>query len=236
MENILQQLISLDQSLLLWLNGSESLYWDEVMSLITTTWISIPLFIALIYAIAHSSTPRYFLATVLAIGLVILICDQVASGICKPLFQRLRPTHDPAIMHLVDIVDGYRGGRYGFISSHASNTFGLCVFLSRLFRHRGLTLMLILWASLSTYSRIYLGVHYPGDILCGALVGILSGYLLHRLLLWAGRRWNLFPPHCTASFRCTPSGYRVADVKMVIITLLLTYASILVWAGLGIGR
>ena len=106
MENLLQQLISLDQSLLLSLNGSQSLYWDEVMSLITTTWISIPLFIALIYAIAHSSTPRYFLATVLAIGLVILVCDQVASGICKPLFQRLRPTHDPAIMHLVDIVDG----------------------------------------------------------------------------------------------------------------------------------
>lgn len=225
MDSLLQQLISLDQSLLLQLNGSESLFWDRVMMLVTSTWLSVPMFVVLLYVIAHNNPPKRFWATVLAIGLTILLCDQVASGICKPLFQRFRPTHEPSIMHLVDIVDGYRGGRYGFISSHASNTFGLCLFLSLLIRHRGLSLLLLVWASLSTYSRIYLGVHYPGDILFGCLVGCLSGYLCHRLLLWASRRWLQAPPCASSSSSlCTPTGYRFSDVNLVILTLLFTYA------------
>ncbi len=230
MDTLLQQLISFDQSLLLQLNGGESLFWDRVMMFVTSTWVSVPMFAVLLYAVARGSTPRYFLATVLAIALTILVCDQVASGICKPLFQRFRPTHEPAIMHLVDIVDGYRGGRYGFISSHASNTFGLCVFLSLLIRHRGLSLLLLVWASLSTYSRIYLGVHYPGDILFGLLVGCLSGYLCYRLLLWASHRWLQVPSCNSPSVLCTPTGYRVSDVHMVMLILLLTYATVLIIA------
>lgn len=230
MDTLLQQIISLDQSLLLQLNGSHSLFGDEVMMLVTSTWVSVPMFAVLLYVIARTGTPRYFLATLLAIALTILVCDQVASGICKPLFQRFRPTQDPSIMYLVDIVDGYRGSRYGFISSHASNTFGLCVFLSLLIRHRGLSLLLLVWASLSTYSRIYLGVHYPGDILFGLLVGCLSGYLCHWLLRWAGRRWLQVPPCNSSSALCTPTGYRVSDVHMVMLTLLLTYATVLIIA------
>ena len=224
MDSVLQQLISSDQALLLQLNGSESLFWDGVMTLVTTTQLSIPLFAMLLYVLFKNSTPKYFWATLLAIGLTILVCDRVASGICKPLFLRYRPTHDPAIMHLVDIVDGYRGGRYGFISSHASNTFGLCVFLSLLFRHKGLTLLLVIWASLSTYSRIYLGVHYVGDILLGALLGCLSGYLFHRLLVWAAPRLGDTLRTRTTSSPCTPTGYPVSDVRLIILTLLFTYA------------
>lgn len=224
MDSLLQQLISIDQSLLLQLNGSQSLFWDRVMMLVTSTQISIPLFAMLLYVLFKNNTTKYFWATLLTIGLTILVCDQVASGICKPLFLRYRPTHDPSIMYLVDIVDGYRGGRYGFISSHASNTFGLCVFLSLLFRHKGLTPLLFIWASLSTYSRIYLGVHYVGDIFFGALLGCLSGYLFHRLLVWASPRLGSTLRTRISSSPCTPTGYPMSDVRLIILTLLCTYA------------
>ena len=228
MNDFLQQLITFDQSLLLQLNGSESFFWDRVMMVITSTAVSVPMFVVLLYVLVRNSTPKYFWMTLLSIVLTVVVCDQVASGICKPLFLRFRPTQDPSLMYLVDVVDGYRGGRYGFISSHASNTFGLCVFLSLLFRHRGLSVLLFIWASLSTYSRIYLGVHYPGDILFGCLVGCLSGYLFHRLLLWVSNRMGCV--RGGSSSLCTSTGFLVSDVNLIVLTLLLTYAIIPIWA------
>lgn len=225
MDGLLQQLISFDQSLLLMLNGSDSLFLDGVMMVITSTEVWIPMFAALLYVIAKNNPPKAFGTTLVAIVLTIVVCDQVASGICKPLFQRFRPTQDPSIMYLVDIVDGYRGSRYGFISSHAANTFGLCVFLSLLFRRTGLSLLLVVWACLNSYSRIYLGVHYPGDILFGCLVGCLSGYLFHRLLSGVNRRLGL-GRQGTVSALYTRTGYLVSDVNLVTGVLLLTYAVI----------
>lgn len=225
MNELLARLNELDVKLLLALNGSDSEFLDGVMMTITSTWVWIPFFASLLYVIAKNNPPKVTLTIVLTIALTVLVCDQVASGLCKPLFQRFRPTRDPSIMHLIDIVDGYRGGRYGFISSHASNTFGLCVFLSLLMRHTGLTLMLVVWASLSSYSRLYLGVHYPGDILCGCLVGCLSGYLLHQLLQWVNCRLGLVR-HTSVSTLRTPTGYLISDVRLIILVLLLTYAVI----------
>ena len=229
MDSFLQQLISFDQSLLLQLNGSQSLFWDRVMVLVTSTWVSVPMFVVLLYVLARNCNPRYFGATVLAIALTILACDQVASGICKPLFQRFRPTQDPSIMYFVDVVDGFRGGRYGFMSSHASNTFGLCVFLSLFFRYRRLTILLIIWATLSTYSRIYLGVHYIGDVLFGCFVGCLFGYIFHRLLIWRSQSLMNSSLRST-SFDCTSTGVRVSDINWVILSMLFTYAVILIIA------
>ena len=127
------------------------------------------------------------------VSLLIVVTDQFSSSFCKPFFHRFRPTHDPDIMYMVDMVNGYRGGWYGFFSSHASNTFGLALFLSLLFRNWRSTLVLLCWASLSSYSRIYLGVHYPGDILCGALLGAVGAWLTIRLLR---RRHVAMPTRC----------------------------------------
>lgn len=221
----IQQLIELDKRILLALNGSDSLFADGVMMVITSTLIWIPVGIVLLYIIIKKHTFKEFFLTLCAIALTVVLCDQIASGLCKPLFERLRPTQDPDIMYLVDIVNGYRGGRYGFISSHAANTFGLCVFLSLLFRRPRFTVLMFVWALLSSYSRIYLGVHYLGDVLCGALVGCLVGALVY----WIYKRVNqnfTYNNQRWVSNLYTSSGYLKSDINLLILVLLLTYSAI----------
>ena len=153
----------------------------------TTTWL--PLLALLVYVLFKNRPWREALLVLVCLGLVILVFDQFASSLCKPFFQRYRPSHEPALSGLVDLVEGHRGGLYGFISSHAANTFGVFAYLSLYFRRRFVSFALFFWACLSSYSRIYLGFHYPGDILVGALFGLLMGYLVYRLLCAICARW-----------------------------------------------
>lgn len=207
--------ISLDQQLFLLLNGSDSTTLDAFFMTVTHTAPWIPLFIFVILAMLRTRSWREVLLIVLGAALVVLLADRFSSGLCKPLFHRLRPSHEPALIGLVDIVGDYRGGLYGFFSSHAANTFGVATFVSlclsgtpptpsapspfRLLRFqrnpspslspfldaitspRLLITLLFIWAMLSSYSRIYLGLHYPADILVGALSGIIIAFLVHRL-------------------------------------------------------
>lgn len=113
----IQQYIALDKKLLLNLNGSNSLFWDGFMWVATSTYIWIPTAIILLYIIIKNNKIQETLLTIAMIALVITLADQIASGVCKPYFHRFRPTQDPDIMYIVDIVNGYRGGRFGFISS-----------------------------------------------------------------------------------------------------------------------
>lgn len=177
----IQQYIAADKELLLNLNGSQSLFWDGFMWVATSTIVWVPVAAMLLYIIIKNNKIQEALLTIVMIALVITLADQIASGLCKPFFARFRPTQDPNIMYMVDIVNGYRGGRFGFISSHAANTFAISVFLSLLIKRKSLTFMLLFWAVLNSYSRIYLGVHYPGDILFGAIEGCFIGYLIYLL-------------------------------------------------------
>ncbi len=177
----ISKLIELDKQLLLKLNGSDSLFLDGFMWFATTTYIWIPTALALLFILYKNNDLKTFFFTIVAIALVITMADQIASSVCKPLFQRWRPTHDPEIMNLVDVVKGYRGGRFGFISSHAANTFGLTTFIYLLTRKKSILFIMLTWAGISSYSRIYLGVHYPGDIIAGILVGCLCGLFIYYI-------------------------------------------------------
>lgn len=126
----IQQYIAADKELLLNLNGSQSLFWDGFMWVATSTIVWVPVAAMLLYIIIKNNKIQEALLTIVMIALVITLADQIASGLCKPFFARFRPTQDPNIMYMVDIVNGYRGGRFGFISSHAANTFAISVFLS----------------------------------------------------------------------------------------------------------
>lgn len=224
----LESLVHFDQKLLLFLNGSNSLFCDYMMTGITSTVAWIPVAVILLYVIIKNNSPQKVALIVIFIALSILIADQFTSSFCKPYFQRLRPTHDPAIMHLVDIVNGYRGGRFGFMSSHAANTFAVCVFVSLLVRNVWMTLSMVIWAALCSYSRIYLGVHYPGDILCGGLCGVIIGFVCYGLYTFLLRKME--PSKKFISNQYTSTGYAISDLNVFQITLYLTYVVLIIRA------
>ncbi len=175
-------IIQWDKELLLFLNGLHNSFFDGFMYWVSDRWIWIPMYIALVYPIVVQKKQGTFFIAV-CIALCVLFADQFASGLCKPLFARFRPSHDPEIMDMVHIVNGDRSGLYGFISSHAANTFAVAVFTICLFKKWVQAVPIILWALLNCYSRIYLGVHFPLDILMGSLAGIAVGFICYGLYL-----------------------------------------------------
>jgi len=154
---------------------------DPLMWLSSKTEASIPLYIFLLFHIYKVYKERTW-GILLSVGLLILMTDQFTSGLMKPFFERLRPSHEPALEGMVHILNGHRGGSYGFASSHAANTFGIATFLTCVLKkEKPWITWLFLWAAFISYTRIYLGVHYPGDILVGALIGVLFGWLVFKL-------------------------------------------------------
>jgi len=124
---------------------------------------------------------RKFFIIVLFIILAVTLADQVSVHLFKNTFQRLRPCHEPALSGLVHLFDGECGGKFGFVSSHATNSFNIALLSLLLFKKRWYTISIIIWALIIGYSRIYLGVHYPGDVICGSLLGTLIGWSIYKL-------------------------------------------------------
>lgn len=176
------------------LNGSDWAYLDRFMWLFSGKAVWLPLAAFMLWVLVYKKNWREWLLILLAITLVITLCDQFASHVCKPLFTRFRPTHHPDFMNEVKTVFGYRGGLYGFMSSHAANAFGFVTFMALLMRNRLLGWTLFAWAVLTAYSRVYLGVHFISDIVPGALIGTFFGWLTYllykevRLLVIPGAR------------------------------------------------
>ena len=178
----METITNIDSDLFLFLNGLHVDWLDKVMIAITQMWVWAPLYLLLIYWAVKQYGKRCWWIF-LTIGIVVLCSDQLSAHVCKPLFQRLRPCYNPDFQNLIYLPKGMAGGRYGFVSSHAANTFAVAAFLTAALHknYKWIGIVLYLWAFISSYSRIYLGFHYPGDILCGALLGILIGLILWKV-------------------------------------------------------
>lgn len=184
--NIIDQIVEFDKSILLFLNGSDSLFLDGFFLTLTKTSTWIPLFICMLFVVIKNNNARRCFILLGLTVLLVVAADQFSSGFCKPFFHRFRPSHEPSLANLVDMASDYRGSLYGFISGHATNTFAVAVFFSLIFKNARTTAVLLLWAILSSYSRIYLGLHYPGDILAGIVSGsliALTFYYIYRMLI-----------------------------------------------------
>lgn len=173
-----------DTQFFLFLNGLNAGWLDYPMALISSNLFWLPLYLFIVFLMIRHSGKQFWLALVTVL-LVVTLSDGFTSRLMKPIFQRKRPSHEENLssqIHLIRDKNGhlYKGGLYGFASSHAANTFGTAMFLWLLFRRKWkISILLFFWAALVSYSRIYLGVHYPLDILGGALVGMIFAMLLY---------------------------------------------------------
>ncbi len=208
-------LVRFDGQLFLQLNGLHTPWWDTAMLFFTRKESWLPLYLILIWLIVRNYGARsWYILVFLVIGLV--VSDQ-GTGILKELVERPRPGYDPSVSSLTHIVLR-KGGEFGFPSSHASNTFFVMVFTGLLFRNRLTLVSLFVWMLLVSFSRIYVGAHFPLDLAGGWLFGGLAGWVFYRLMLWgearAGGRRNArskpLPPQ------------QAGTLPIVLVTLILT--------------
>lgn len=220
-------LISLDKQLTICLNGSDSLFIDALATVLTaaTTWI--PLYIALFYLVLRNNENiRQVLLVVAGAALCVVLSGTVDDTVIKPLVARWRPTHDPEIGILVDTVDGYRGGNYGFFSAHAANTFSIAMFFCVIVRSRLFSIAMMAWTLLNCWTRLYLGVHYVGDVICGIVWGAVVGGGVAVGCLRIRRKMDGEQNFISSQYTSTGYMYTDIDVVMCVLSLTMVYAAV----------
>ena len=190
--SMLEELLKLDRELFLFLNNLGTPNWDGFWMFVTNKWSSIPLYFILLIIAYKNYGLRKTLLLLVAITLLITVTDQL-SNFFKIGVQRLRPCYDTDLEGMMRLVKSSCGGKFGYFSAHAANSFGIAFFFAFLFRTRYVLLpwVLVLWAILVAGSRIYIGVHFPLDIITGGLVGILMAWLFSRLFIIAQHKFQL---------------------------------------------
>ncbi len=234
MDSILNALIDVDTTVFLFFNGMHAMFWDYFMPMYSGRFIWVPMYAAVLFLLYRSFGWRTATIYLLAIALTITIADQACASWIRPYVARLRPSNlDNPLSLLTQIVDGYRGGSYGFPSCHAANSMAFASFVAMMVKRWRFTLFIMLWAFINCYTRVYLGVHYPGDLLVGAVIGSAVGCLMFLLAQFAAslidstaprwHRWGATIAGCRLSF---------CDTAIVVAVGLLTVGYIAVVAAL----
>ena len=179
---MIESLLELDRELILYINNAGNIRWDQFMLFMSEKWVWLPMYIGILSIILRQFEQDSWIPLVMIVVLITL-ADQATSSILKPYFSRLRPCRDEELAELIRLA-GKCGGKYGFASSHAANTMGLAIFIS-FFSTRRVGYLLVAWSLTIGFSRVYLGVHYPGDVMAGFIIGAFIAFVLFRLMLLA---------------------------------------------------
>ena len=171
-------LVEYDRALFLFLNGLNNSTLDFIMFWVSDSKIWTPFYLLLLYFLYKEFGFKGVLFASVMVVIAVALADQASVNLFKNVFMRYRPSHNLEIKDMVHIVNEYRGGMYGFVSSHAANSFVIATTVGKLLRNKNALLALWLWAALISYSRIYLGVHYPLDLICGGFLGISIALLI----------------------------------------------------------
>lgn len=215
-------LLDVDIAILEVLNGSSSSFLDGLMVTLTSgiTWI--PLYLSLLYLVINNSDNMAKIGLVVGAAILcVVLSGGVSDYIVKPVVGRLRPINDPALYGVIHGVMGVASNDYSFFSSHSANTMSLAVFFSLLVKDRKLFIALLIWSLTNCYTRLYLGMHYPSDVLVGILWGVMCGFLVYYI--YSRLYYKLFPDVEFISTQYTPNGFTIATVDIVILTIVLTY-------------
>ncbi|MCX2680276.1 phosphatase PAP2 family protein [Galbibacter sp. EGI 63066] len=189
---MIDKLIEYDQRLFLFLNSLGNESWDGFWMFMTNKWASIPLYVFLLILCLRSFKWKKTLLILILVALMIAATDQLANAF-KYGFERLRPCHQEGVQEIMRLVKSYCGGKFGYFSAHASNSMAVVAFFSILFsrNYKWLPFLLIVWGITVAYSRIYIGVHYPLDVITGISIGMLLGWLFSKLFMWIVEKGKL---------------------------------------------
>lgn len=171
----------IDRSLMLFFNGLHSPLFDFIFYYLSKTWIGFPLYIYVLFLFYKKNPSKQAIIFTVTIFVTVGLSDLISVHAFKNVFERYRPSHNLEIQDLLHYIHGYHGGTYGFVSSHAANMFAFATFSSLVIKSKPISIIVFVWAGIVSYSRIYLGVHYPADIICGALLGCLIAYITYAL-------------------------------------------------------
>ena len=218
----------IDQQLLFLFNGSNSLFLDNIIVTLTSGVVWIPMYIALFYIIMKENETMAQINLIVACAIAaVVVTACITNFIVKPVIARPRPLNDPLIKYMVDMVIPIGNKDYSFFSAHAANTSVVATYLSFIFKRKLFTIAMSTWVVLNCYTRLYLGMHYPSDILCGLIFGIGMGYCFYRLFL----RLQIHYFHTTiaeetggtADFSYKISGNDI-DIIITVMVLILAFA------------
>lgn len=211
----------MDMQVLSLFNGSDNIMLDQMVQILTSGLTWIPLYVMLFFVVIRNNETMGQIALVVGSAIFcVLFADGLVDGIIKQLAERWRPSNDPTFKYMVQVVDDIRLKGYSFCSAHAANTMSLAVFFSLLIRSKLLTITLVTWSLINCWTRLYLGVHYPSDILCGMMIGIIVGILVY--LLYYKIYLRISPKINYISNQYTSTGYDHDDIDKVMVILMFT--------------